>query len=149
MTTLREEGASPGRQPSGVLVTRTLAMPADTNANGDIFGGWIMSQMDIAGGLFAREIARGRVVTVTADKMTFVRPVQVGDTICVYAEVLRIGNTSLDLRLEVWAKGLLEDFEEQRHLVTTGIFRYVALDEQRRPRRVPDNPRFPRSECGS
>lgn len=149
MTTLREEGTSPGRQPSGVLVTRTLAMPADTNANGDIFGGWIMSQVDIAGGLFAREIARGRVVTVTADKMTFVRPVQVGDTICVYAEVLRIGNTSLDLRLEVWAKGLLEDFEEQRHLVTTGIFRYVALDEQRRPRRVPDNPRFPRSECGS
>lgn len=135
-----------GRQPDGILVTRTLAMPRDTNANGDIFGGWIMSQMDIGGGLFAREVARGRVVTVTADKMAFVRPVLVGDTICVYAKLLRIGNTSMDIKLEVWAKGFLDDFDEQRHLVTTGVFRYVAIDEERRPCRVPDNPRFPRSE---
>ncbi len=135
-----------GRQPDGILVTRTLVMPRDTNANGDIFGGWIMSQMDIGGGLFAREVARGRVVTVTADKMAFVRPVLVGDTICVYAKLLRIGNTSMDIKLEVWAKGFLDDFDEQRHLVTTGVFRYVAIDEERRPCRVPDNPRFPRSE---
>lgn len=146
MTRDRTGGTEDRRQPDGVLVTRTLAMPRDTNANGDIFGGWIMSQMDIGGGLIAREVSRGRVVTITADKMTFVRPVQVGDTICVYAKVLRIGNTSMDIQLEVWAKGFLEDFDEQRHLVTTGVFRYVAIDEERRPRRVPDNPLYPRSE---
>ena len=136
---------SPGRQPDGMLVARTQTMPRDTNANGDIFGGWIMSQMDIGGGLLAREVARGRVVTVTVDKMTFVTPVRVGDTVCVYAKVIRIGNTSMDIKLEVWAKGLLDEFEEERHMVTTGVFRYVAIDEEGRPRRVPDNARFPRS----
>jgi acyl-CoA thioesterase YciA len=133
-------------QPDGMLVARTHAMPRDANPHGDIFGGWILSQMDMGGGLLAREVARGRVVTVTVDKMTFLRPVHVGDTICVYARVLRIGNTSMDVKLEVWAKGLLNEFWEQRHLVTRGVFRYVAIDEDRKPRRIPDNPDFPRSE---
>lgn len=132
------------RQPDGLLVLRTLTMPKDCNPNGDIFGGWILSQMDIGGGLLAKEVSRGRAVTVTIDKMTFVRPVRVGDTICVYAKVMRVGNTSMDIRLEVWAKDLMEEFEEQRHLVTEGVFKYVAIDEERRPRPIPDNPRLPR-----
>ncbi len=139
----------PDRQPQGMLVLRTEAMPKDANSNGDIFGGWIMSQMDIGGGLLAKEVARGRVTTVTVDKMVFGRPVRVGDTICVYADVLKIGNSSMDVKVEVWAKGLIEDFEAQRHIVTEGIFRYVAISEKgRRPRRIPDNPQFPRSKPG-
>jgi acyl-CoA thioesterase YciA len=142
-TSMEEKKAS--RQPDGVLVLRTLAMPKDSNPNGDIFGGWILSQMDIAGGLIAKEVSRGRVVTVTVDKMTFMRPVLVGDTICIYANVLRIGNSSMDVKLEVWAKDLIEEFEEQRHIVTEGVFRYVAVDETGRPRPIPDTPRFPRN----
>ena len=140
---MEEKKAS--RQPDGVLVLRTLAMPRDSNPNGDIFGGWIMSQMDIGGGLIGKEVSRGRVVTVTVDKMTFLRPVLVGDTICVYANVVRIGNSSMDVKLEVWAKDLIEEFEEQRHIVTEGVFRYVAVDAKGRPRPVPDNPLFPRN----
>jgi acyl-CoA thioesterase YciA len=127
-----------------MLVLRTMTMPRDSNPNGDIFGGWVMSQMDIGGGLLAKEVARVRVVTVTVDKMTFLRPVQVGDTICVYAKVVRIGNSSMDIKLEVWAKDLLEEFEGQRHIVTEGVFRYVAIDREGRPHRIPDNPNFPR-----
>jgi len=85
------------------------------------------------------------VVTVTVDKMAFVRPVQVGDTICVYGGVIRIGNSSMDIKLEVWAKDLIEQFESQRHLVTEAVFRYVAIDKDRRPRRIPDNSQYPRS----
>ena len=144
MQTDMEEGGA-GRQPDGMLVLRTLAMPRDSNPNRDIFGGWILSQMDIGGGLLAKEVARGRVVTVTVDKMTFVRPVQVGDTVCVYAKVERIGNSSMDVKLEVWAKDLMEEFEEQRHIVTEGLFRYVAIDEQGRPRPIPENPQSPRN----
>ena len=140
---ITEGGA--GRQPDGLLVLRTLAMPRDSNPNRDIFGGWILSQMDIGGGLLAKEVTRGRAVTITVDKMTFVRSVRVGDTICVYAKVVRIGNSSLDVKLEVWAKDLMEEFEEQRHIVTEGVFRYVAIDEQGRPRRIPETPQFPRN----
>ena len=140
-----KEDTGAGRQPDGVLVLRTLTMPRDTNPGGDIFGGWILSQMDIGGGLLAKEVARGRVVTITVDKMTFVRPVHVGDTICVYAKVVRIGNSSMDIKLEVWAKDLMEEFEEQRHIVTEGVFKYAAIDEEGQPRRIPDNPNFPRS----
>ena len=111
-------------------------MPRDTNPNGDIFGGWIMSQMDIGGALLAKELAQGRGVTVTAEKMTFLRPVKVGDTVCVYGNVERIGNTSADIHLEVWAKGLEGEFRQERHLVTTGLFRYVSVDDDGRPRRI-------------
>jgi acyl-CoA thioesterase YciA len=144
MQNILKDAAGMGRQPDGLLVLRTLAMPRDCNPNGDIFGGWILSQMDAGGGLLAKEVAHSRVVTVTIDKMTFVRPVHVGDTICVYAKVIRIGNTSMDIGLEVWAKDLTEEFEAQRHIVTEGVFRYVSIDEKGRPRRIPDNPRLPR-----
>lgn len=94
--------------PVGELLLRTLAMPADTNPNGDIFGGWIMSQMDIAGGIFAKDLARSRVVTVAADSITFFRPVHVGDVVCCYGKVLRTGTTSVTINLEVWVKRPLE-----------------------------------------
>src|SRR5690606_25183830 len=88
--------------PQGELVLRTLAMPADTNANGDIFGGWLMSQMDMGGAILAKEIAHGRVVTVRVDGMTFLRPVAVGDVVCCYARCVKRGNTSVSINIEVW-----------------------------------------------
>lgn len=138
----RRDAPEADAEPRGTLVLRTFAMPADTNPNGDIFGGWIMSQMDMGGGMLAKEIAHGRVTTVTADKMTFVRPVQVGDAVCVYGEVIRIGTTSTDIRLEVWTKDLIDDAGEDRVLVTTGVFRYVAIDAKARPTPIPRDPRF-------
>lgn len=131
-----------GRQPAGILVLRTLAMPKDTNPSGDIFGGWILAQMDVAGGLMSSEIARGRTVTVSVEKMVFEKPVRMGDTICVHAELVRIGNSSMDIKLEVWARQLVGAYEAERQLVTEGVFRYVALDEHGTPRRIPDNPHF-------
>ena len=88
----------------GVLTLRTVAMPADVNVNGDIFGGWVLSQMDIAGGVLAVEEARGRVTTVAVNEMTFVRPVQVGDVMCLHTWVERIGNTSIAIGIEAWAR---------------------------------------------
>ena len=132
----------PGRQPKGLLVLRTLAMPKDTNPSGDIFGGWMLAQMDIAGGLMASEISRGRTVTVSVEKMSFDKPVRMGDTICIHAELIRVGSSSMDIKLEVWARQLVGAYEAERQLVTEGVFRYVAVDENRRPRRVPDNPLF-------
>jgi acyl-CoA thioesterase YciA len=128
-------------QPQGQMTLRTQAMPRDANAYGDIFGGWVVSQMDLGGALLAKEVARGRVVTVSIDKMSFVHPVFVGDTLGVYARVIKIGNTSVDIGLEVWAKDLLGDFDTQQHLVTTGLFRYVAVDEARKPTPIPKHMR--------
>ncbi|NLW82651.1 MAG: acyl-CoA thioesterase [Desulfovibrionales bacterium] len=136
------EDIQTGRQPRGHLVLRTLAMPRDTNPSGDIFGGWILAQMDVAGGLMAAEVAQGRTVTVSVDKMVFQKPVRVGDTICVHAELLHVGNSSMDIKLEVWARQIIGAFEAERQLVTEGLFRYVAVDAQGKPRRVPDNPLY-------
>ncbi len=130
------------REPAGVLVLRTLAMPKDANPRGDVFGGWILSQMDIAGGLMASEVAQGRTVTVTVEQILFQRPVSVGDTICVHAKLLKVGRTSMDIKLEVWARDLMGAYEAERQLVTEGVFRYVAIDADGTPRMVPDNPRF-------
>jgi acyl-CoA thioesterase YciA len=131
-----------GRQPRGLLALRAVAMPKDTNANGDIFGGWIMSQMDIAGGMLAKEVALGRTVTVSVEKMVFRVPLHVGDIIAIYAELLQVGNSSMDIRLEVWAKPLPVDYVAQIHLVTEGTFRYIAIDDRGKPRRVPDNSKY-------
>lgn len=90
--------------PNGELVLRTLTMPTDTNANGDIFGGWLMSQMDIGGAILAKEIALGRVVTVRVDGITFLRSVAVGDVVCCYARCLKTGNSSMTVKVEVWVK---------------------------------------------
>jgi len=124
-----------GRQPRGEMQIRTIAMPADTNPNGDIFGGWVLSQMDIAGGLEAAHHAHGRVVTVGIEAMTFVRPVKVGDVLCCYASVDRVGRTSITVAIEAWKIRWFQDREE-RLLVTEGSFTYVAIDEEGRKRPV-------------
>lgn len=112
--------------PHGTLTVRTLAMPADTNPAGDIFGGWVMSQMDIAGGIAAYERARGRVVTVAVEAMSFIVPVQVGDVLCVYTSIERVGTTSITVEVEAWVR---RRRIPDRFKVTEGRFVYVALDE--------------------
>ena len=125
----------PESQPRGELAIRTLAMPADANPSGDIFGGWVLSQMDIAGGLVARERARGRVATVAITAMTFHLPVCVGDVLCAYVEIEKIGRSSITTWIEAWA---LRGKGGGRVRVTEGQFVYVALDEDGRPRPVPN-----------
>jgi len=120
--------------PRGELSLRTLAMPRDANPNGDIFGGWVLSQMDIAAGMTASQRARGRVATVAIDAMTFKLPVYVGDILCVYTDIERIGTSSMAIHVEAWA---LRDRMGQRIKVTEGQFTFVAIDEQRKPRPVP------------
>jgi acyl-CoA thioesterase YciA len=122
--------------PRGDLCTRTLAMPADTNANGDIFGGWLLSQMDIAGGVAASKVAKSRTVTVCIDAMNFRKPVYVGDLVSVHANLVRVGRTSMTIHLEAW---VVRRRETQPILVTDGNFTYVAIDEQGRPHQIQRN----------
>ena len=122
--------------PVGELALQTMAMPADTNPAGDIFGGWIMSQMDIGGAILAKEIACGRVVTVAVDGMSFHRPVRVGHVVCCYGKCTRIGTTSITVKLEVWVKPVLDNAEGARYCVTEAVFTYVAIDEHGKPRKV-------------
>lgn len=117
-------------EPEGELTTRTLAMPADANPSGDIFGGWVLSQMDIAGGIAAGQRAKGRVATVAVNAMSFIRPVNVGDILCVYASIERTGRTSISVHLEAWAmRGRLSE----RVKVTEGTFTFVAIDKDGKP----------------
>jgi len=117
-------------EPKGELVIRTIAMPKDTNPNGDIFGGWLMSQMDLGSGILAAKTAKGRVVTVAMEGMSFLQPVRVGDTVACYAWVERIGRTSMTIPVEVW----VERFMDGRQVrVTRGVFTYVAVDEIGKP----------------
>ncbi|GGE91411.1 acyl-CoA thioesterase [Stappia taiwanensis] len=120
--------------PSGELTLRTMAMPADTNAAGDIFGGWVLSQMDLAGGIAAGQRALGRVVTISVDRMTFIRPVQVGDVLCVYCSIPTVGRTSMKVAIEAWA---LRHRHGGREKVTDATFTFVAVDDTGRPRPVP------------
>jgi len=124
-------------EPQGDMILRTLAMPADTNPNGDIFGGWVMAQMDIAGGILSKEVALGRTVTVAVEAMKFIKPVHVGDVVCCYGQVDAIGNTSVALKLEVWVKPVLPRGGEERFKVTEGRFIYVAIDDQHNKRSIP------------
>ncbi|MAZ90180.1 MAG: acyl-CoA thioesterase [Cellvibrionaceae bacterium] len=117
--------------PSGELCLQTLAMPADTNPNGDIFGGWLMSQMDLAGSIKAAAIANGRITTVAAGSMAFLRPVPVGATISCYAEILEIGRSSVRILVDVW---LYSAETGERYKVTEGTFVYVAIDNNGRTR---------------
>ena len=123
-------------QGNGTLSIRTLAMPADANPNGDIFGGWLMSQMDIAGGITAHSRAQGRVVTVGVEAMTFHLPVSVGDVVCCYTEITKTGTTSLSVNVEVWAHR--EQSVANRVKVTEGTFTYVAIDENGNKRPIPE-----------
>ena len=121
-------------QPRGDLTVRLIAMPSDTNANGDIFGGWVLSQMDQAGGIAAVERAQGRVATVAVEAMTFIRPVKVGDVLCVYTQVDHVGRTSMKVHIEAWARRFGKHLREK---VTDATFTFVAIDETGRPRPVP------------
>lgn len=117
------------RQPS----IRTIAMPADTNPAGDIFGGWLMAQMDLAAGNAAARIARGRCATVAVDSFVFHRPVHVGDEISLFAELLSTGRTSMKLKIEAWRRSRDGDASDQ---VTEAVFTFVALDSAGRPRPI-------------
>ena len=125
--------AVPHPAPQGEVVIRTIAMPADANANGDIFGGWLMSQMDIGGAILARGTAHGRVTTVAIDGMVFLRPVNIGDIVTCYAQLLGIGRTSMKIRVEAWVQRFAD--AAQLH-VTEGTFTYVAIDERGKPQPV-------------
>ena len=122
-------------EPRGTLSIRTLAMPADTNPSGDIFGGWLLAQMDVAGGITAHARAGGRTATVGIEAMTFHRPVWVGDVICCYTDIVKTGNTSLSILVEVWV--LRDQKSSNRVKVTEGIFTYVAINEDGNKRPLP------------
>src|SRR6201985_448491 len=121
-------------EPKGELCIRTPAMPADTNANGDIFGGWLLSQMDVGGGVVASKIAKSRTVTVAIEAMNFRKPVFAGDLVSVHANLVRVGKTSITVHLEAW---VLRRKEQHSILVTDGNFTYVAIDDQGHPQPIP------------
>jgi len=124
-------------EPCGDLCIRTLAMPADTNQNGDIFGGWLLSQMDLGGGVFASKLAKSRTVTVAIEAMNFRKPVYVGDLVSVHANLVKIGKTSITVHLEAW---VLRRKEMQSILVTDGNFTYVSIDDEGHPQAVQHEP---------
>lgn len=113
--------------PRGTLCLQTIAMPADANPNGDIFGGWLVSQMDLAAGVAARKRAKGRTVTVAIDAMVFLRPVKVGDIVGFYTEVLSTGRSSMKILVEVWS---VSDFTGDHTKLTEGLFTFVAINDQ-------------------
>ncbi len=120
--------------PKGELTLQTIAMPADTNATGDIFGGWLMSQMDLGSSVMARQRARGRVATVAVDGMSFHKPVHVGDVVSIHSTMLHEGRTSMKLQIEAW---VLRQPEAIRFKVTEGVFVFVAVDDQGAKRPLP------------
>ena len=128
-------------RPTGELTLRTLAMPGDANAAGDIFGGWVMAQMDLSCGIRAAERARGRVVTAAVKEMAFALPVKIGDTLCIYTDVVKVGRTSITVDVQVYAQRRPE--REMCVKVTEATLTYVAVDNQRRPR-VVSNPQGPK-----
>jgi acyl-CoA thioesterase YciA len=131
---MSNQSASPiPKEPRGELVIRTIAMPADTNPNGDIFGGWLMSQMDLGGAIYARSLAHSRVTTVAVDGMTFLNPVNVGDIVNCHASLLKIGRTSMKINVEAWVQ---RNTDTTLVRVTEGVFTYVAIDESGRPQPV-------------
>ena len=128
-----ETAGPPAREPA----LRTIAMPADANANGDIFGGWVLSQMDLAGGSLAVQRARGRVATVAVTGMSFHLPVFIGDEVSCYGTITKIGRSSITVHIESWAR---RHRSGERVKVTEGTFTYVALGDDRKPRKVPPEP---------
>lgn len=119
--------------PKGELVIKVVAMPAETNPNGDIFGGWLLAQMDLGGAMMAKQRARNRVVTIAVQGMTFLHPVQVGDFVSFYASIAKVGRTSIDVDIEAW----VSHYETlQKYRVTEGIFTYVAIDNRGKPKAI-------------
>ncbi len=129
-------------EPEGELVIRTIALPKDTNYNGDIFGGWLVSQMDIGGSIAAKEITGGRVTTIAIDFMRFWNPVRVGDTVCCYAKLIRIGTTAITFEIGAWATPL---HPVNRRCVTHARFTYVSIDENGRPQPIQKDGKTPQT----
>ena len=120
-------------------VIRIIPMPQDTNPNGDIFGGWLMSQVDLAGSIVAVQRVKGRLATVAVNSFVFKKPVFVGDLVSVYGKVSRIGTTSITVALEVWAeRRMIGDYTGEIVKVTEAEFTYVAIDDNRQPRAIPE-----------
>ena len=119
--------------PSEAPMIRTVAMPADANANGDIFGGWLMAQMDLGGSNLAGRIAHGRIATVAVDAMSFIRPVKIGDEVSVYASLVATGRSSIKVNVEAWRRA--RDSTTERR-VTKAVFTFVAIDSEGRPRPI-------------
>lgn len=130
---LPPEETDEAARPLGELALQTIAMPRDANYLGDIFGGWLLSQMDLAGAVLARRVAKGRIATVAVDSMMFLRPVPVGAVVSCYVRLLGIGRSSMQILVEVW----IGDFTASQQKVTEGKFTFVAIDEQGRTRAVP------------
>lgn len=120
--------------PQGVVTIQMIAMPLNTNIHGDIFGGWLVSQMDLAGGIFARQYSHGRTVTVSINSMVFKNPVHVGDVISCYVSLVKRGKTSITLNIDVWSNTHIPEITQK---VTTGVFVYVAVDSDGHPRLLP------------
>lgn len=118
--------------PEGMLALQTIAMPKDANYNGDIFGGWLLSQMDLAGAVVARRLARGRAATVAVDSMVFLRPVPVGAVVSCYARTIKVGRSSMQIMVEVW----VGDMPTGKEKVTEGKFTFVAINEQGHTRAI-------------
>jgi len=129
----QRRGSHGRQQDDGVIVIRTIAMPADTNPSGDIFGGWLMSQMDLAAGNMAARVSLGRGATVAVEGMQFLRPVKVGDEVTLYASLVKVGRTSMRIHVDVWARSR---FGTDGAKVTAADFVFVALDDDGNPREV-------------
>jgi len=123
--------SAPETPPGGIPMVRAIAMPADSNANGDIFGGWLMSQMDLAAGNLAARTSRGRCATVAVDAMTFLRPVKIGDEVSVYCTLISSGRTSMKIAVEAWRRARIT---EEEYRVTRATFTFVAIDAEGKPR---------------
>ena len=122
-------------KPEGVLSLQTIAMPADTNWSGDVFGGWIVSQMDLAGAIHAERFSKGRCATISINQMTFLVPVKVGDVISCYTKILKVGNTSIQMQIEVWDS---HDDAREAVRVTEGVITFVAVDVKGSKRQIPE-----------
>lgn len=122
-------------KPEGTLSLQTIAMPADTNWSGDVFGGWIVSQMDLAGAIHAERYTQGRCATISINQMTFLVPVKVGDVISCYTKIVKLGNTSIQMQIEVWDS---HDHSRPAKRVTEGLFTFVAVDVKGGKRQIPE-----------
>ncbi|CAL4321211.1 Acyl-CoA thioester hydrolase YciA [Buchnera aphidicola (Chaitophorus populicola)] len=118
------------------MLLKTLAMPNHTNANGNIFGGWVMSQMDMGGAILAKQISLGRVVTAQAQKISFIYPISIGDIINCYGKCIKIGTSSMKIKIEIWVTRLYSKPIKEEYLATNGKFIYVAVDKKGKPRKI-------------
>ncbi|WP_343153136.1 acyl-CoA thioester hydrolase YciA [Buchnera aphidicola] len=123
-------------KPTGKMVLRTVPTHSNTNSNGDIFGGWIMSQMDISGAILAKEISKGKVVTVQVNNITFLKPISIGDIVSCYAEIIKIGTSSISINIEIWIKKISSKLIGKKYIVAISNFIYVAIDDKGKPRTV-------------